>query len=258
MYRNLVLSCLASERYVSSLPFYFFLGVFAPAVHAQSISSIGSANVSKGSLAVEARTGYALDNDQISGSQDERFRTRLHADYGVTDSYAARIILKGDKRKNSHFEHDSMEFENRFELFSSDTYGFDGGVRFTYALKDGDKKPDTITMRLVEVIPLDNWEIRFNQFFSHEVGEDSEGGLLFESRMQATYAVSNKFRAGLDSFNNFGKLNDLSGYSAQAHTAGPVLKYGLSNGYGIETGYLAGLSTNAADHTFRLFLSKKF
>ena len=244
--------------YLPYLLILLFLGIFAPVAHAQSISSIGSAKVSKGSLAVETRTGYALDDDQVSGSQDKRFRTRFHADYGITDFYAARLILKGDRRKNSHYEHESIEFENRFELFSSDTYGFDGGIRFTYALKDGDKKPDNITMRLIEVIPLENLEVRLNQFISHEVGENSEGGILFESRMQATYAFSDKFRAGFDSFNNFGRLNNLSGYSDQAHSAGPVVKYSLPNGYGIETGYLTGLSTNAADHTFKLFLSKKF
>lgn len=234
-----------------------FLCIYTPA-YAQSISAIGGASVNKGALSVELRTGFATDNDPVSASQDERLRTRFHVDYGVTDHYAARIILKGDKRKGNTYEHEALEFENRFEVFSREDHGFDGGFRVNYALKDGDKKPDSLTVRLVEVVPLEKWELRFNQFFSHDIGQDSEGGFSFESRMQATYGFTKKLRGGMDSFNDFGRLKELSGYTEQAHSLGPVVKYKLGNGYGVETSYLAGISEAAADHSFKFFVSKAF
>ncbi len=224
--------------------------------HAQTISSVGSPKVSKGVTAVAARIGYSENKD--GGSQDERLRSRLHIDHGFTDSYAARLIVAGDKRQNDTFEYDSLTFENRFDLYDAQDIGFDFGMRASYTLKDGDKKPDNVTVGFYELFPLDDWEIRANQFLSHEVGEDSESGVGFSMRAQATYALNDNHRLGLETFNNFGNIRTLSGFDNQSHSLGPVLKGKLGNGFAYETGYLAGISDNNADHNIKLFLSKKF
>ena len=106
-------------------------------------------------------------------------------------------------------------------------------------------------------VPIKN-EIRLGQLFDHEVGEDSESGLNAEWRMQATYAVTDDTRVGLESFNDFGRLADLSGYSDQSHTIGPVVKGKLPNGFFYETGYRAGISDAAPDHLVKFFIGKDF
>lgn len=235
-----------------------FSGVMAISlpVTAQTISSVGSPGVTKGATAIEGRVGFSLDD--TGSSQDERLRSRLHIDHGFTDMYAARLIVAGDKRQNNGFEYDNVTFENRFDLFDAEEIGFDFGMRGSYTYKDGDKKPDNITIGFYELFPLDNWEIRSNQLLSHEVGEDSESGLGFAIRAQATYAIHENHRLGFETFNDFGNIRTLSGFDAQGHSLGPVLKGKLGNGFAYETGYLAGISDDSADHNVKFFLSKSF
>ena len=113
-------------------------------------------------------------------------------------------------------------------------------------------------MGLYELIPLENYEVRMNQLFSHDVGEDAGDGIGAELRFQVTRAFSDTHKLGIESFNDFGNLTQLSGYSSQEHEIGPVLKGKIGHGYAYETGYRAGISESAADHNFKFFISKSF
>ncbi|MCB1592096.1 MAG: hypothetical protein KDI90_06550 [Alphaproteobacteria bacterium] len=217
---------------------------------------MGSPKVKKDANEVMLRFGYSEADEE--SSDDERFRTRLHLDHGFTDYYAARLIVSGDKRKNDSLEHDALTLENRFYLLKADEYGFDFGARASYSLKDGDKKPDKISVGFYELVPLDAYEIRANQIFDHEIGEDSEDGIGAELRFQVTRKVSDDHKLGLESFHDFGNLKEQSGYSAQAHTFGPVLKGKIFENYKYETGYRVGISKDAPDHSIKFFISREF
>ena len=229
---------------------------YSVSVHASTISSVGGADVKKGKVSTGLRFGYSQDDE--GSSQDNRLRSRVHVDYGLTDYYAARLVFSVDKRNADGIEADTLGIENRFHLLKSEEHGFDLGLRLNYSHKDGDKKPDTASVRVYQQVPINKWTIRFNEIFNHEVGEDSTGGIAFEMRSQAVYKVSDNLRVGLESFNDFGKLNEVSGYSAQEHEIGPVLKGKLGNGIGYEVGYRAGISDAAANHNMKLFFSKSF
>ena len=131
-------------------------------------------------------------------------------------------------------------------------------MRAAYSLKSGDNKPDSITIGFYEVIPHDAWEVRLNQFFSHEIGPEATSGLNAAMRAQATYAYTDNHRAGLETFNSFGNLRDQSGFNTQGHVIGPVFKGKLGQGYSYETGYLKGLTDSSANHNFKLFIAKSF
>ncbi len=239
-----------------TLLFLLMIPFFAPVnAHASSTGGVGGASVKKGVLAAEARASYSEGDE--SSSSDGRFQSRIHFDYGVTDSYAARIIFAQDARKNDNYEHAAITFENRFYVLRKDESGFDFGVRAAYSMKDGDKKPDNVAVEFIEVLPWQDWEIRLNQFLKHDIGEDRRAGLSFESRLQATTKISDTHRLGFESFNDFGKFRDLSGYDNQNHTIGPVLK-GKIGSYSYEAGYRAGISKSAIDHGVKFFISKKF
>ncbi len=231
---------------------------FAPmtAANASTTGAVGGASIEKSKTAVDFRVGYS-DAEKTS-SQNERLRLRTHIDYGVTDYYALRLIFATDKRKGDNMEAEGLSIENRFYLLHADEYGFDFGIRLKYTLKDGDKKPDSAGLGFYQQIPLDQWKVRFNETISHEIGEDSEDGISVEIRSQAMYSLENKMSVGIESFNDFGNLNDQSGYNAQSHTIGPVIKGKIFNDIGYETGYRAGISDGAPDHSFKLFLSKSF
>jgi hypothetical protein len=223
---------------------------------ASTTGAVGGASVKKGKSAVDFRVGYSEADE--SSSQDERLRLRTHYDYGLTDYYALRVILSSDKRKGDNMEAESIAIENRFYLLKADEYGFDFGARLKYSHKDGDKKPDSAAIGLYQQIPLEDWTIRFNETFSHEVGEDSTGGIALELRSQAMYSIQKNFNLGIESFNDISNLNEQAGYSAQSHTIGPVIKGKFDNNIGYEAGYRTGISDGAPDHSIKLFLSTSF
>ena len=177
----------------------------------------------------------------------------------MTDWYAARIVLFQDDRKGNNFEHNSIRLSNRFHLLEKGDYGFDLGARFEYTHADGDKTPSDALIGFYQQVPLDNgFEFRSNQLFSHDVGEDADDGVNMELRFQLTKKIFDNHRIGLESFNDFGNLTELSGSDDQDHDFGPVLKGKFGNGYAYETGYRAGVSDGAANHNFKFFLSKDF
>lgn len=230
--------------------------VFSAPALASTTGSVGSPNVKKGKTDVAVRFGFSeADTDS---SQDDRFRTRVQVDHGFTDFYAARLIVAQDDRKGDSYEHDSISFENRFHILKKEQYGFDFGVRATYAYKDGDKKSDNVAFSLYERVPYQGWDLRFNQIFKHDIGEEAEDGVGAELRFQATKEFTPTIRAGLESFHDFGNLTELSGYSDQAHTFGPVFKIKLPYDISLETGYRAGVSKGAPNHSFKTFFSRAF
>ncbi|MDD9900998.1 MAG: hypothetical protein OXT65_08475 [Alphaproteobacteria bacterium] len=229
----------------------------ATAVLASTTGSVGSPNVKKGKASVEARLGYSLADN--TSSNDKRLRTRVQYDHGLTDIYALRIIAAGNKSKGDNHEADSIGIENRFHLLKAEDHNFDFGLRAGYTFKDGDKKPDAISFGFFERGRPGEWDLRFNQLFKREVGVEQSPGLAAENRVQATHGYADgKHRAGLELFSSFGKLNQLSGYSNQDHTIGPVFKGKLPHGISYETGYRTGISQAAPDHSFKIFLSRGF
>lgn len=244
--------------------FRFFCGVVLTVLclvvresPASTTGAVGAPAVEKGKAAAEIRLGYSAD--EKSSPEDERLRTRIHYDYGLTGLYAFRLVLAGDRRKGNGFEADSIGVENRFHLLKKKDHGFDFGVRLNYVYKDGDKKPDRAAIGAYELIPFgESWELRLNQIFAHATGPGSVSGISFESRIQATYKISDAHRLGFENFSDFGRLNDLSGFENQAHTLGPVLKGKLGHGFSYETGYRAGISAGAPDHSLKFFLAKAF
>lgn len=224
--------------------------------YAGTTSSVGSPNVKKGETEIEFRVGFTEDDD--NSSQDERLRLRQQIDHGFTDWYAGRIVLFQDDRKGNSFEHNSIRLSNRFHLLKADDYGFDFGARFEYTHADGDKKPSDALIGFYERIRFNDYDLRLNQLFTHDVGEDANNGVNLELRFQLTKKIADNHRFGIESFNDFGNLTELSGFDDQDHDFGPVLKGKLFDRFDYETGYRYGLSDDAGDHNFKLFISQSF
>lgn len=233
-----------------------FMSLFAEAANANSNSAVGGATVDAGKTAVEWR--IAMSEDDEDAGQDGRVRTRVHLDHAFSNLYAARLVYNVDKRKDDNFEFSGLSLQNRFHVLKKEDYGFDGGIRLNYTFADGDKKPDVLSLRFYQQIPYKAWEVRFNQIFETEIGEERDGGLLAEWRTQVTYAVNDNLRLGLDMFHDLGNLEHQSGYSAQEHAAGPVLKAKLGGGYSIEAAYRVGISDASADQSGTFILTKSW
>lgn len=253
------------NRFTMRINFFLCIALLCvPTAHASSpISFVGGASVSEGKSSVELRFGYTEAED--SSSNDQRFRMRQHFDYGVNDWYAIRILTAQDDRKNDNLEHQVLKIENRFQLIERRDHGWDGGIRLNYAHSDGDKTPHELEVSLLAQVPLDEkWEWRHNTIVERDIGEDSEPGITLEFRNQIMrkidppYDELKSFKVGVEMYNDFDKLNELSGYSDQAHQFGPTIKGSFHNGMFFQTGYRAGISRASADHIFSLAIGKKF
>jgi len=236
------------------------LCVWAQPAFANTSSAVGGPNVDKGKTIVEYRLAGSLDDDRAS--QDQNVRTRVHIDHAFSDVYAARLVYVIDRAKGGNFEADGISWQNRFHLIKKEQHGFDGGIRLNYTLADGDKEPDEISLRFYQQIPLSfpakGAELRFNQIFEHEMGDQSESGLIAEWRNQLTVPVGPDMRFGLDSFHDFGNLRHQSGWGAQSHALGPVFKAKFADVYSLEAAYRVGISTTAPDHSMTFIINRSW
>ena len=232
---------------------------------ASPISNVGTARVDEGRLSIEHRTCYTLDGE--SAREDQQLRTRVHLDYGFTDDYALLLIAEQSRLNGDNLEHNVITLQNRIQLFEQDTHGFDGGVRVIYGHRDGDKTPHELDLRLMGMGRFgqqNEWEWRQNIIFERDLGENSRPGWQLELRSQLMREIPSpsplftRFRIGAELFADIGRLNELSGYDHQDNQFGPVLKASFSNGYYLQTGYRAGISDAAADHSVKLFVGKRF
>ncbi len=226
------------------------------------ISHVGGATVTKGASSVEFRIGYSEDEPGFSANK--RLRIRQHYDYGFTDRYAFRLITAQDKRKGDNLEHQAITMEHRFHLIAREQHGFDGGIRLVYTHSDGDKTPHELEVRFLAQGTIgEKWKWRHNTMMEHDVGPNADDGILLEFRNQVMYrltppAALKSFEIGVDMFNDFGRLNDLSGYSNQDHQIGPGIKGSFHNGVFFAAGYRTGISSSGADHLVKFALGRKF
>jgi hypothetical protein len=223
---------------------------------ANTSSAVGGAGVEKGKTALEYRLAGSLDDEDIG--QDDFIRTRVHLDHAFSDLYAARLVYVMDKLQGDSFETANISWQNRFHFIKRDVYGWDGGMRLNYTIADGDKKPDDLSLRFYQEFPLRGFEIRFNQIFGHDLGEDSGKGVTAEWRSQITQKIGDDTALGLDFFHDFGNLSGQDGYSAQEHAIGPVLKTKFGGGYSMEAGYRVGISAASADHSATFIFTRSW
>ncbi len=201
-----------------------------------------------------ARFSYTNDND--AASQDDRLRMRQHYEHGFTDNYALRLIMSQDKRDDDSVEHSSFRIENRFQFFDEKENGFNGAIRLGY--RNNASSADEVQIRLNGSTSFaDSWQYRQNIIFGHEIADGSKSGLSLETRFAVQKEIG-AYDLGIDLFNDFGNLRQLSGYSDQSHTFGPFIKGSVTDDLSYEIGYRHGFSRSAGDNSIRIFIGYDF
>lgn len=224
--------------------------VFAVPAWASSTGSVSSGSVDPGWDSLEWRNGFTTDDE--GSSDDERYRSRVNIGYGFNETFGLTIISTIDKRKDETAEYDATTLEFDTQILEQEKNGLTGGIRLAYSLKDGDKKPDNAEIRLMLSRKQGDWNLRFNQLLTHDVGEDSEIGIEAQTRWQVTYKITDAVDFGFQGYHDFGRLRDDLSYEEQSHSVGPLVKYDVTDAVFVETGYRAGISEGAPDHMYRL------
>lgn len=239
-------------RCFAKILFLFAIG-FPVSGLAGNISTVGSADVTKGEWEVAWRNAYGVDDDNTT--QDGQWRTRFISKYGFTDDYALGIYLEMERFEGDAFSVDSLMIDNHLQFTEQKTDGYTSGMRVRYRFRN--TQADTFDLRYLASTRLDAWELRTYQIIGHDVGGGAVSGVNLDSRFQLSHHFAD-FIAGIESFSDFGNLRTLNGFDQQSHYIGPVIRFSLHEGVSLEAAYHKGISDAAADHSLRLQITRSF
>ncbi len=217
----------------------------------QNTSTVFSPDVDDGEREFEYRIGYEPDG--------ERFAHRAHFQYGLSESWRMRLIFLQRASEDRDLEFRYMRWEGQWQFIEDEDHGWDSALRFEVQIAEGDDLPSRGRIAWSSKWDVsDQWQLRTNLLFGHEVGEDRREGTLLEFRGEAAYKVSSDLTIALDLFSDLNRTNGIGTFEEQEHQLGPLIKYKLGDGWSMYMGYLWGMSDAAPDDAFRFNLIKGF
>ncbi len=201
---------------------------------------------------MEYRTGIDFADEENRQNISEY----LHAEYGMNEMLALRLAGSGRKQGNSDMEYTASQADARLQLFEDEAAGFDGALRFSYQLADGDDRPDTFGVAWLAEHRLGEFTLTYNVTLSRQLREDRLGGLLGDARWQVTAPLpESDMKLGIEGFHNLGRID---AHADGQHRFGPVLKGKLTETTGFQIGYLTAISEAAPEQAVKLFLNWEF
>ena len=165
-----------------------------------------------------------------------------------------RLIGQQSRRGDDSLEYQYTRLEVQMQYREDEVAGYDAALRYELQISDTSSRPDRF--RLVWTGKKDlqsQWQLRGNLLLGREFGDSSRGGILVETRLQATYPVPGG-RLGLESFSDFNRTTDVGDFDDQEHQLGPIYKASIGP-LKVNAGFLWGLSDSAPDHNARLILT---
>lgn len=154
---------------------------------------------------------------------------------------------------------DSLEFENKFQLYQPGTMWLDTGILLSYAhaLHEGD--PDALEAKLLLQKNIGRYKSLMNIGLEQGIGHDNHGGpdvsLLWNNR----YRYNQYFEPGIEIQSDFGQTNQHEKFGDQEHFIGPSVygelfdtpKYGEIR---YQAAYLFGVTSASPTSAARLTL----
>lgn len=229
----------------------------APAMAQSLTGNVGSAGISEGEQAVEARIGF--DDEGTAGA-------RVHYDHAFTGWYNLRLVGAFSRPDEGDWDVSAVTVENWFQWSEEarDNSGFNGGFRLAYSFA-GNGGTDRVQTRLAVTDKFAGpWEWRANLIGEIEAGEGSEGGVSLQARAQLSRGLemtglgSEDWRLGVELFSELGNSRDFPGLDDQAHQIGPVVKIGWDNGVFLQSALRIGVTDGADDTMAKLFIGREF
>jgi high-affinity iron transporter len=206
--------------------------------------------VEKGELEIEARYGYAIDDD---GDVDGEWKQKYAVGYGVTDFWFTEFYGKWEKKGDSgaDIEFTAIEWENKFQLTNPGEYWADFGGILEY-VHNTDGGADKVEVKGLVAKDVGKFSHTVNVIVERELGEKSSGDTEFGTAFNSRYRYSPQFEPGIEMYNSFG---DFEGdFDDHKHMIGPVAQGKILGNVGYDAGVLFGISDAASDATVKLIL----
>lgn len=214
-------------------------GVFGPVVNP---------NDSSGQYRIGFRPGENGD--------DDAHNHRFHYQRAISDTLRWRVITQLRSR-DGDFEYDYLRGELLWYLTPDKTSNWDSGIRFDIRSRKGSRAEQFSINWTNQWALSPKWRLRGVASGHWKFGGNAEGGTELETRASLTYKLDSGMRAGIEMFNNYGKVSDMGSFNDQEHVIGPSFS-GKVDGISIKLGYLAGITSAADDHSIRLWIGRSF
>ncbi len=241
-----------TRKIVTQLFILIFGILFFCSDHAFAFPKVYSPIIEKGEIELEAEGSYNFDKRQEKkGTQEQKYAVG----YGVTDRWATEIYgnLSNNPAERERLEFESIEWENRVQLFDQGQYWLDAGVYFSYEFAHEDQDPDEIEAKLLLEKQLGDFVHTANLILQKEVGGDTpddaekekhrwEGGVAWSSR----YRFKQYLEPGVEVHYNAIELSKNQSFNEQELQIGPTV-YGKIGPVKYDIGYLFGVTDAAAD-----------
>lgn len=220
---------------------------------AQNTSNVSGSDVKAGARTLEYRAAFAPEHD----GEPSAFQHRLHYRRAFGERWGAKIAAVQNERGGGDLEFRSILVEvQRQILESEDTGGWDSAFRFDGRIPTEDNRPGRARADWLNSIDFgEGWRLRANVYLGHEIGDLARDGFTLETREEVTRKFDGGMRIGAQMFNNYNTTAHLGSFDEQRHQLGPVVKGEIGEHLGFTASVLFGLSEEAPDTDFRLFLS---
>ena len=228
--------------------------ILASAASAQTTGTVFGPETAAGDRAFEYRTAAAFgDSDK-----DAALAHRFHYQQAIRDGLRWRAIAAWEDPVGGDLEFDHVQGELLWQIIERTPGGFSSGLRFDARLSEGDDTPHEIGVNWTSQWVLEErWRVRALVLLDRDVGPNADHDWILETRASLYRALDNGLSLGIESFNEFGRLNaGFDGFDDPTHQIGPVLGGEFVAGVEWSAGVLFGLSDRSDEQDVMLRLTR--
>ena len=228
--------------------------ILAPNALAQNTAAVFGPVVNADANDIEYRAALSPD-----GEGRDLFVHRLHYQKAINDDLRWRVVLQGSDLENGDLEFNFVQAELQWQVRDKADHGWDSAVRLDVRINEGDDTPSLVGLNWTSQKELtERWRLNTVLLSGLEVGQDRTDGVFLQSRVQTSYALTDRLRFGGEVFNFYGSTADFAPLGLQNHAAGPFLSGKLTKDIGFFVGALFGFTEGARSQDYRVFVSKAF
>ena len=226
----------------------------APMSVAQNTGGVFGPVVDGNERSVQYRLAYVPEED----GRDHRYAHRLHGELAIDNRRKARLIVQGaDRGGPDGLEFDYVQAELFWELSDEQATAWNSGLRFDARIS-GDDRPDQFGLNWTNQFRItDRMFARAIALTAVQTGDNSADGVLLSARGSLNYKLEDGYSVALESYNSLGSSEDF-GFDDNSQQLGPTVSGKFDGGWDWTAGTLFGVSDQAPDTDFRVWLGRSF
>lgn len=223
------------------------------------VGKISSPDVEKGVAEVEySGTRYSDNAQSLNNAQSHT----VELEYGFTKNFMFGLegLVKRESPKGSEIS--GYGVEAQYQLTHQGEWWLSSAVKAEYTHAAHDNDPEEAEVKLLAAYERGPGRLVGNLNLERQMGSSREHGLVLSTALQATHALDEHFKPGLEWHADHGPINDLGQQNRMTHYVGPVVTGTVfemgDRELNYQAGYYWGLTDASAAQAARVQLSYEF